>query len=259
MKIYVRLQILKLSNMRRKFLIANWKQNTNREEAIELLEELSKTKDWGIYPCKVVLALPFTHLHLLENSQFGIASQDCSSYSGGAYTGEISAQMLYSFGVRYSIVGHSERRQYFNDNAQTLKEKIQRCIESGITPIYCVGETLEQREANETFGVIQKQLEEVLTGIPTTQTIILAYEPVWAIGTGKSASPEQANEVHIFIRRIISNIFNQNFAENVSILYGGSVKPNTAQDLFSQSDIDGGLVGGASLIVNDFIQIAKSF
>ncbi len=247
-----------LEFMRKKLTIANWKQNTSQKEATSILMQLTDLQN-NSSKSEIIIAAPYTHLHLLDEFNFKKASQDCSIYNGGAYTGEISAAMLADVGVKYAIIGHSERRQYFSENSQILKVKIKNCLQNNITPIYCVGETLEQRESNQTFKIIERQLKEVLFDFDISQDLILAYEPVWAIGTGKTASAEQANNVHIFIRQILATFLNKNFAEKVPILYGGSIKADNAQGLFSQSDIDGGLVGGASLIAVDFYKISQSF
>ena len=196
-----------------------------------------------------------------EEQQFNVGAQNCSAYDKGAYTGEVSAKMLKSLDVDYCIIGHSERRKYFGETNEILAEKINRVIENNMSPIYCVGEVLEERESGRHFEVVKEQLEKGLFHLDgdAIYDAIIAYEPVWAIGTGKTATPEQAQEIHAYIRGLIAEKYGKEVAENTSILYGGSCKPSNAKELFANPDVDGGLIGGASLKAEDFVNIALSF
>jgi triosephosphate isomerase len=196
-----------------------------------------------------------------DSGVIAIGAQNVSEYEKGAYTGEISAPMLASMDVSYCIVGHSERRKYFGETDKQIALKIERLLENAISPIFCCGELLEEREAERHFEVVEKQIEEALFhfGEEEFSNIIIAYEPVWAIGTGKTATPEQAQEMHAFIRRVITNKYGEQVAENTTILYGGSFNAKNAKELFANPDVDGGLIGGASLIAKDFVTIANSF
>jgi triosephosphate isomerase len=196
----------------------------------------------------------------MEGSAIGVGAQNINEHEQGAYTGEISAAMLKSIGVQYTLVGHSERRQYYNETNASCAAKLTAAFKHQIIPVYCIGETLSEREANKHFDVVSEQLAALkVLSAEEMSSCIVAYEPVWAIGTGVTASAEQANEMHIHIRKTIATLFNQSIADAVAILYGGSVKPDNAQALFSMSDIDGGLIGGAALSSRDFINIAKGF
>lgn len=252
--------------MRKKIVAGNWKMNKSFEEGLALASEIvNQYKDEIHSQVEAVLIPPFIHLaslgRLLDHPQVKLGAQNCHEMPSGAYTGEISVGMLQSVGVQYVILGHSERRQYYGENETLLEVKIRSVLESGLIPIYCVGETKEEREGNRHFEVIQAQILGALKPFTSEalSTLVIAYEPVWAIGTGLTASPEQAQEVHAFIRLLISQHFSPALADKVSILYGGSVNPGNAQDLFSRPDIDGGLVGGASLKSRDFLNIIKSF
>jgi len=194
-------------------------------------------------------------------SDIKVGAQNCSNQEKGAYTGEISAKMIASIGVEYVIVGHSERRAYFTETNELLAEKVNQVLSNQITPIYCCGEVLEEREANNHFEVIKTQIAEGLFHLSATEIkkTVVAYEPVWAIGTGVTASSEQAQEMHAFIRNLLKEQYNEEVAESISILYGGSCKPTNAEELFANKDVDGGLIGGASLVAEDFIAIANSF
>lgn len=214
---------------------------------------------------EVIFAPPFPFLGLVQHfikgdSRFKLAAQNIHDAAQGAYTGEVSAAMLASVGATYVILGHSERRAYFGEDNAWLAKKVNRALETGLSPIFCVGETLDEREQNRTFEVVGSQLAEGLFHLSADQLrqVVIAYEPVWAIGTGKTATPEQAQEVHAFIRKQLADQYGSTVAEGISILYGGSVKPNNAKELFSQPDIDGGLVGGASLDSRDFAEIIKA-
>jgi len=248
--------------MRQKIVTGNWKMNLAKSEGFTLIKEISKATDIG--DIKVILSPPFPFISDAVSATAGttvsIAAQNCHQEESGAYTGEVSAEILKSFGCQYVLVGHSERRQYFTEDDALINKKIARLLENNLKPIYCCGELLKQRESNKHFEVVGNQIRSALQGFTKDQlaNIVVAYEPVWAIGTGKTATPEQAQEMHAFIRKKLSEVMG-NEAENISILYGGSVKPNNAKELFSQKDIDGGLIGGASLKAGDFLAIINSF
>ena len=250
--------------MRKKIAAGNWKMNLSFEEALQLARDIANT----IIPddVLVILGVPFPYLKSIVDQTFAtarldIAAQNCSEHSKGAFTGETSVSMLSSISVPYVIVGHSERRQYFSDNDPVILEKVNAILAADMKAIYCCGEPLEIREANDHISYVTNQLTQSILNLDPSQLehVVLAYEPIWAIGTGKTASPEQAQEMHAEIRKVLSNKFGEAAAENMSILYGGSVKPANAKELFSQQDVDGGLVGGASLKSNDFIEIINSF
>ena len=213
----------------------------------------------------VAIAPPYTHLteiaKSIDNDAICLTAQNCASESSGAYTGEISVGMLKAAGVKAVILGHSERRAYFREGYETLAKKTDLVLEQDMKPIFCVGETLNEREAGIQADVVKKQLSESLFHLKSTsiQNIILAYEPVWAIGTGKTASPEQAQEMHKYIRLVIAEKYGNDIADNLSILYGGSCKPSNAREIFSQADVDGGLIGGAALKAEDFGALISSF
>ncbi len=239
--------------------------NTSLSEGLELAQAVSdavENLDFQEDKFGMIIAPPFTHLYSISQiltTKIGLSSQNIAAYEKGAYTGEISPEMLKSVGANYAIIGHSERRAYFGENSETLFTKVQLALKYHITPIFCIGEVLEQREANKHFDVVKQQLDEVVFKLQQSdfQQVIIAYEPVWAIGTGKTATPEQAQEIHAFIRKLISEKFDEQTAENTTILYGGSCKPANADGLFSQPDIDGGLIGGASLKAGDFVELLK--
>ncbi|MCC7050875.1 MAG: triose-phosphate isomerase [Bacteroidia bacterium] len=243
--------------MRRKIVAGNWKMNKTLNEATVFFNDLSSYK----LPENVTTLVipPYTHLFLNFPSNINKGAQNVSLHNNGAYTGEISAQIIKSFNVNYCLVGHSERRKYFGENNAQLSEKINRLLEQEITPIFCIGETLEEREKNIHFDLLKQQLESVfnLTALQF-EKIIIAYEPVWAIGTGKNATKEQAEEIHLFIRTEIEKKFGENISKKTSILYGGSCNAKNAPELFSMPNIDGGLIGGASLIAKDFFEIISA-
>lgn len=251
--------------MRKQIAAANWKMNLTYQQAEKLLDELIATPHELKEDQLAVFAVPSPYLQL-ANSKFGgkknvfVAAQNCYSKKSGAYTGEVSVEMLTSMNIPYVIIGHSERREYFNESNQLLADKINICLENGITPIFCCGEPLNIREANSQNEFVGKQLEESLFHLSSEQVqqIVIAYEPIWAIGTGKTASSEQAQEMHAFIRQQLAGKYGNEVAENISILYGGSVKGSNAAELFSQKDVDGGLVGGASLNAAEFSTIIHS-
>ena len=239
--------------------------NTTPPEGVELARAVAARRGEVAPQVAVIVAPPFTHLSEVVRATRGtgvsVAAQNCAAEVAGAYTGEVSAQMVAALGVEYVILGHSERRQYFGETADVLNRKMERAFEARLIPIYCVGESLAEREAEKHFDVVRAQVEEVLFGLATErfgQTVI-AYEPVWAIGTGRTATAVQAQEMHAFIRSVLAERFGGKAAEGCTILYGGSANPGNARELFSQPDVDGGLVGGASLKAGDFIEIAKSF
>ena len=247
--------------MRRKVIAGNWKMNMLPNEAIDFIQELTPlVKDTKN---EVVLCVPYTDLFYallhVQDTNIKIGAQNMHWEEKGAYTGEVSAPMLKSIGVEYVIIGHSERRQYFAETDETVNKKIKSAFANDLKPIVCVGESLEQREAGKTEEVITKQVELALAGLTEEQVknTIIAYEPIWAIGTGKTATKEDANATIMQIRKKIAEIYGQNEAEGVIIQYGGSVKSSNAKELFEMSDIDGGLVGGASLKAEEFSKIVK--
>jgi len=248
--------------MRKKVIAGNWKMNKLPNEAIAFIEELAPlVKDTQN---EVVICVPYTNLFysllIAQGTNIKIGAQNMHWESNGAYTGEVSAEMLKSIGVEYVIIGHSERRQYFAETDETVNKKLKKALAVGLRPIVCVGETLEQREKNQTIEIITNQTKLALEGLTEEQVAntIIAYEPIWAIGTGKTATAEDANNAIKEIRNEISKIYGQNTAERVIIQYGGSVKASNAEELFSMSDIDGGLVGGASLDAGEFSKIVNA-
>lgn len=253
--------------MRKKIVAGNWKMNMDYEQGISLFSEVSNmVSDEITNKQEVVVCSPFIHLHHLvalskDNSRVHIGAQNAHQKESGAYTGEISVKQLKSVGVEYVILGHSERRAYFGEDNALLAEKVDATLKEGLKPIFCIGETKDERESGKFFDVIRKQLEESVFHLSEEQfrNVVLAYEPVWAIGTGLTATPEQAQEVHAFIRKTVAEKYNDSVADDLTILYGGSCNPQNAPQLFAQVDIDGGLIGGASLKSRDFVDIAKVF
>ncbi len=252
---------------RKKIIAGNWKMNSTKTEAVALVNGiLEKYSEFNLSENKlVVIAVPFPYLDkcstLFNKFPFMYtAAQNCSEHEQGAYTGEVSAKMILSLDVQYVIIGHSERRQYFNETNEQLLNKIKQAQKQGLIPIFCCGESLEIRENNEHFSFIQSQLENCIFHLSQDEikNIVVAYEPIWAIGTGKTASPAQAEEIHVFIRNEIAKKYNDEIAANISILYGGSVNGTNANELFSCENIDGGLVGGASLKIDEFVTIIKA-
>ena len=244
----------------------NWKMNKTFQEAEELISDLVAELEKSEHSCDVVVCPPAVYLEMAsdyssDTGVMAIGAQNVSEYEKGAYTGEIAATMLASMDVQYCIVGHSERRKYFGETNNQLALKVERLLENSIHPIFCCGEVLEEREEGIHFKVVKEQIEEALFhfGKDEFSNIIIAYEPVWAIGTGKTATPEQAQEMHEFIRRVISEKYGNDVADNTTILYGGSCNAKNAKELFSNPDVDGGLIGGASLIAEDFVKIVNSF
>ncbi len=248
--------------MRKPFIAGNWKMHKTVPQALELIEELRGLVE-GEGDVEIAVAPPFTALYpvarALKGSVIKLAAQDCYWEEEGAYTGEISPVMLADVGCSYCIVGHSERRHLFGETSQDVAKKARALLGHGISPIVCVGETLEERERGEALKVVGDQLEGSLEGIPKEDMVrvVIAYEPVWAIGTGKTATPQQAQEMHAFIRDWVREKFGGDVASHLVILYGGSVKPGNIQGLMAMDDIDGALVGGASLKASSFAQIVK--
>jgi triosephosphate isomerase len=251
--------------MRKQIAAANWKMNLTLDKAEALLDailgKLPKLSDYR----QVVFAVPFPYLLAAQEKINGIhnvfaAAQNCYSKRSGAYTGEVSVEMLQSLNIQYIIVGHSERREYFQESNQFLAEKLNICLEYSITPIFCCGEPLSIRDAQTQNEFVSKQLEESLFQFSAddVRKIVIAYEPIWAIGTGKTATSLQAQEMHAYLRSVMAGKFGSDVADSISILYGGSVKASNAKELFEQPDVDGGLVGGASLIAEEFITIIHS-
>ena len=247
--------------MRKKVIAGNWKMNMLPNEAIQFIDELAPmVKDTEN---EVILCVPYTDLFYAlltaQNTNIKIGSQNMHFEENGAFTGEVSGKMLKSINVEYVIIGHSERRQYFAETDETVNKKIKAAFANGLKPIVCVGETLEQREAGKTIEIITNQTKLALEGLTEEQVgnTIIAYEPIWAIGTGKTATKEDANDSIKAIRNKIAQIYGQNVADGVIIQYGGSVKSTNAKELFEMSDIDGGLVGGASLKVEEFSKIVN--
>lgn len=248
--------------MRPKVVAGNWKMHMDLESGTQLVRDLlGQLTD--IKKSRVVFCPPFPLLYpvgeLLKDSEFGLGAQNLFWEEKGAFTGEVSASMLKSVGCQYVIIGHSERRKYFGETDETVNRKIHRALTEGLTPIVCVGETLEEREAGKTHEVVQRQVEGAFQGLSAeaVQNLIIAYEPVWAIGTGKNATPEQAVEVHQLIRQILNQKYGEGIGENVTIQYGGSVNEKNAESLLRQPDIDGALVGGASLKADRFAAIVR--
>ena len=248
--------------MRKKIVAGNWKMNNNKSETAELIQAL-KSLSFST-DVRVMIAPAFTHLaqaeELTQGGRIEVLAQNMNANDSGAFTGEISAKMLYSIGINKVILGHSERRAYYNETDAGLKQKVKKALTYDMEVVFCFGEELDQRKAGSHFEVVQSQLETVLFDLNSTEwsKIILAYEPVWAIGTGETASPEQAQDIHAYIRGLIASKYDEDLAHDVSILYGGSVKPANASAIFSQPDVDGGLIGGASLNAEDFIAIIQS-
>ena len=251
--------------MRKNIVAGNWKMNTTLAEGLALAKGLDEALKGKTPNCDVIIGTPFTHLAsvaaAIDTNKIGVAAENCADKEKGAYTGEVSAAMVASTGAKYVILGHSERRAYYHETPEILKTKVELALANGLTPIFCIGEVLEERE-NGTFNeVVAKQVEEGLFNLSAEDfgKIILAYEPVWAIGTGKTATDEQAQDMHAHIRSVIAGKYGKEVAENTSILYGGSCKPGNAKGLFSQPDIDGGLIGGASLDAASFMGIVEAW
>ncbi len=249
--------------MRKPLIVGNWKMNNSTAESVDLAEKLKKTvKDMA--GVDVVVAPPFTALgsirDVIKGSIIKLGAQNLFWEDKGAYTGEVSPLMIRDLDCEYVIIGHSERREYFKESDEIVNKKIKAALRNKLKAIVCVGESLKEREENKTMQVIESQIKKGLQGLSLSEAkeLIIAYEPVWAIGTGRNATPAQANEVHAYIRKLLSQIFNEDIASNIKILYGGSVKPSNSAELMSEKEIDGALVGGASLEDESFAQIVRS-
>lgn len=248
---------------RKKIVAGNWKMNNGLQETEILINELlAETNHSG---CEVMVAPSFvslkTAIDSLNDNDIEVVSQNVHQSNDGAYTGEVSAKMLSSIGIKTTIIGHSERREYFNETHEILKNKVDISLQNSIKIIFCFGEELKDRKTNNHFNIISNQISESLFHLSSSDwnNIILAYEPIWAIGTGETASSDQVQEMHSFIRNFIAQKYSNELAQKISILYGGSVKPNNAKEIFSMTDVDGGLIGGASLKSKDFFSIVNSF
>ena len=239
--------------------------NKTLQEGIELAKELNTILAADKPKCDVVICTPFIHLAsvtpVVEKAVIGVGAENCADKESGAYTGEVSAAMVASTGAQYVILGHSERRAYYHETPEILKEKVKLALANGLTPIFCIGEVKEERLENRQNEVVRAQIEGSLFDLTADEfsKIVLAYEPVWAIGTGLTATPEQAQEMHAFIRSVLAGKWGKEVADNTSILYGGSCKPSNAKELFANPDVDGGLIGGASLKAADFKGIIDAF
>jgi triosephosphate isomerase (TIM) len=250
--------------MRRKVIAGNWKMHKDLSESQNLISKLINELGKEDVNCDIIICPPFTSLseaaNLVKNTKIKLGAQNMHFEDKGAFTGEVSAAMLKSVGCEYVILGHSERRAIFNESDEIINRKIKKALGSGLKPIFCIGETLQQREGGIMNDVLKRQVTEGLQhiSIGEMEKVIIAYEPVWAIGTGVTASPQQAQEVHVYVRQLINNIFGEDTAQELIIQYGGSVKPDNARELLSQSDIDGALVGGACLEADSFLKIIKS-
>lgn len=250
--------------MRKNIVAGNWKMNTTLHEGVELANNVNTLLTGKKVNCDVIVCVPFTHLTsvnaVIEPELVKLGAENCSEHDKGAYTGEVSAAMVKSTGAQYVILGHSERRQYFGENNEQLLDKTRLALANDLIPIFCVGEVLEQREDGSYNEVVKSQVEALFDlSAEDFGKIVIAYEPVWAIGTGKTATAEQAQEMHAHIRRTIAEKYGKEVAENTSILYGGSCKPSNAREIFEKPDVDGGLIGGASLKAEDFMGIVEAF
>ena len=251
-------QILKRKDMRKKIVAGNWKMNLNLQEGVALAKELNEALAADKPNCGVVICTPFIHLasvaQVINQDVIGLGAENCADKEKGAFTGEVSAEMVKSTGAQYVILGHSERREYYKETPEILKEKVLLALKNGLKVIFCIGETLEEREANKQNEVVKAELEGSVFNLSEEdfRKIVIAYEPIWAIGTGKTATAEQAEEIHAYIRSIVADKYGKAVAEDTSILYGGSCKASNAPELFAKPDIDGGLIGGASLKCADF-------
>ena len=249
--------------MRKKIVAGNWKMNKSWPEAMELAKALALNSPSFPAGVQVIVSPPTLYIHGLGEilpQSVALSAQNCSQHDSGAYTGEISASMLKSMNVQYSIIGHSERRQYYGETNEIIREKIDACLKNGITPIFCCGEVLSERNAGEHFNTVSDQVKRALMHLSAEQLamVVIAYEPVWAIGTGVTASNDQAEEMHAFIRSIVAQHYTETTANDISILYGGSVNAANAKELFACPNVDGGLVGGASLKAADFTTIIQA-
>ena len=252
--------------MRRKIVAGNWNMNKTITEGLSLIEAI-KTGAPKVQKAGVDIIVAPTYVMLsdaakaVNGSSIKLAAQNCHQEESGAYTGEISATMIQAIGAEYIIIGHSERRQYFNETSASIAKKINVVLSKGLTPIYCNGEVKEERESGRHFEVVKRQMNDELFHLSAEEVlkVVVAYEPVWAIGTGLTASPDQAQEIHAFIRQLLTDKYGAAVAEEISILYGGSCKPDNAKEIFSKKDVDGGLIGGAALKAEDFLGIVAAF
>lgn len=244
--------------MRKKIVAGNWKMNLNLQEGVALATELNKTLNEEKPNCDVIICTPFIHLasvaQVINQNLIELGAENCADKEKGAYTGEVAAEMVKSTGAQYVILGHSERRQYYNETPEILKEKVLLALKNNLKVIFCIGETLEEREANKQNEIVKAELEGSVFNLSEDdfKNIIIAYEPIWAIGTGKTATAQQAEEIHAYIRKAIQEKYGEKIAQETSILYGGSCKASNAPELFAKENIDGGLIGGASLKCADF-------
>lgn len=251
--------------MRRNIVAGNWKMNKTLPEGIALAKEIADAISGKNLKCDIIVGVPFVHLasvsELLKGSIIRVSAENCADKASGAYTGEVSAAMVASTGATYCIIGHSERRTYYGETHEILKQKVALALENSLRPIFCIGETKDEREAGNQNAVVKAQLEGSVFNLTPDEfkQIVIAYEPVWAIGTGLTATSEQAQEIHSFIRSLINEKYGDTIANDTTILYGGSCNPTNAKELFSKPDVDGGLIGGASLKADDFVAIIESF
>jgi len=251
--------------MRKNIVAGNWKMNTTLPEGLTLAKGLSEALEGKTPNCMVVIGTPFTHLAsmaaAIDTTRIAIAAQNCADKAKGAYTGEVSAAMVASTGAKYVIIGHSERRAYYHETPEILKEKVTLALANNLTPIFCIGEVLDERNAGKHFEVVYEQINSSLFDLSVDDfgKLVLAYEPVWAIGTGVTATAAQAQEMHAYIRQLITDKYGKEVADDTSILYGGSCNADNAKELFANPDVDGGLIGGASLGVEKFLPIIEAF
>ena len=252
--------------MRKNIVAGNWKMNTTVPEGVQLAQEVNDAvAAAGTLKCDVVIGVPFTHLTAVRAAinidKVGLAAENCANHTSGAYTGEVSAAMVASTGANYVILGHSERRGYYNETIELLKEKVDLALAAGLKVIFCCGESLEERKAGTHFDVIKNEIVGSLFHLDAEAfaNVVIAYEPIWAIGTGETATAEQAQEIHAFIRGLLVEKYGNTVADDTTILYGGSCKPSNAAELFAKPDIDGGLIGGASLKADSFMGIVTAF
>jgi triosephosphate isomerase (TIM) len=252
--------------MRKKIVAGNWKMNMNLDEGLKLAGSIDKYfKEKPSEKALVILCPPFIHLsgvnEILKHGKVALGAQNCAAEASGAYTGEVSAYMIKSTGAEYVIIGHSERRSYYHEDDKLLNKKTLLALNSGLKVIFCCGEVLSEREEEKHFIIVRRQLEEGLFSLAGEQmdSVVIAYEPVWAIGTGRTATPDQAQEMHKFIRDLVKEKYGNDCAKKLPILYGGSCKPSNAAEIFSKPDVDGGLIGGAALKKDDFVAIIEAF
>lgn len=251
--------------MRKNIVAGNWKMNTTVAEGVQLARDVRASIEGKELKCEVILGVPFTHLtevaRVVEGSPIKIAAENCAAEAEGAYTGEVSAEMVASTGATYVILGHSERRSYYHETSEILKKKVELALTNHLQPIFCIGEVLEEREAGKHFEVVETQVKEALFDLSEEdfRKIVLAYEPVWAIGTGKTATSDQAQEIHAYIRGVIERKYGKAAADDTTILYGGSANGGNAKELFGKPDVDGGLIGGASLAADKFLPVIEGF